>query len=650
MQAIKERVLLVDDEPQVLVALEDLLGDDFKVLKTESPYQALEMVLDDDAIAVVISDQRMPKMGGDELLTRLSASCEARRILVTAFADLAAVIRAVNDGKIFAYVTKPWNPEDLREKVRKAAEHYRMAQALAQERQLKDAILNNLNEGIVVADRAGKCLLFNPRAERILGAGAHAVDPETWAQHYGVFAANRSELLASSDNPLIRAMRGEHGPETEVFVRNGTVPGATVSMAGTPLGGGNGDALGGVAVLRDITEQRELEAQLRQSQKMDAIGRLAGGVAHDFNNLLVVIQSYTALVRDALPIGDSMRDDLDEVLTASQRAAMLTRQLLAFSRKEVVQPTSLDLNEVVSRLEKMLGRIIGEDIELSVKLAPTPGVIRADAGQLEQIILNLSVNARDAMPNGGCLTISTQNVVLDAEDASTHGNVSPGEFVLLTVTDTGVGMDAETQRHIFEPFFTTKEVGKGTGLGLATVYGIVQQSAGHIRLQSEVGHGTAFKIYFPRLRGATARRAARPLVVATPSVAGTILLVEDEAAVRQIALRILRNRGYTVLEARSPSEARAQCVEHGSSIDLLLTDVVMPECSGLQLARELLQKYPRMQVVYMSGYPGGAAARDGAVEPGSQYIEKPFSPASLLEKVAGILDPARASIPPPAAS
>ncbi|HTA89050.1 MAG TPA: response regulator [Polyangiaceae bacterium] len=637
MQAFKESVLLVDDEPQMLVALEDLLGDDFKIFKTESAEQALEMALHDDAIAVVISDQRMPKMAGDELLTRLSASSDARRILVTAFADLAAVIRAVNNGKIFAYVTKPWNPEDFRQKVRKAAEHFRLAQELARERRLQDAILNGLNEGIIAADRAGKCLLFNPRAQKILGAGPCDVEPQTWAQHYGVFAANRVDLLAPGDNPLMRAMLGEDGTEVEAFVQNENVPGSILSMTGTPLGGSN-DALGGVAVLRDITEQRELEAQLRQSQKMDAIGRLAGGVAHDFNNLLVVIQSYTALVREALPDGDSKREDLDEVLAASRRAAMLTKQLLAFSRSEVIQPTSLDLNGVVARIEKMLGRIIGEDIELLTELAPTLGVIRADAAQLEQIILNLAINARDAMPGGGRLTIGTQNVTL-APDYATRASIRPGDFVLLAVTDTGSGMNADTQRRIFEPFFTTKEVGKGTGLGLSTVYGIVQQSAGHIRVQSDLGRGTIFKIYFPRLGGAVSEPASQPLSVAARSASGTILLVEDDPAVRQIAVRILRNRGYTVLEARSPGEARTQCIVHGPSVDLLLTDVVMPGCSGPQLARELVQKHPRVQVLFMSGYPGGANVGDGALVPGSHYIEKPFSPAALAEKVSAILSP-----------
>jgi two-component system cell cycle sensor histidine kinase/response regulator CckA len=480
-------------------------------------------------------------------------------------------------------------------------------------------------------------LLFNPQAEKILGAGARDVDPESWARHYGVFGSNRKDHLSPEANPLLRAMAGEEPPQTEVFVRNGKVSGATIAMTGTPLSGSNNDVMGGVAVLRDVTQQRELEIQLSQSQKMDAIGRLAGGVAHDFNNLLVVIQSYSELIRADLAEGDSKRDDLDEILTASRRAGALTKQLLAFSRKETVQPTTLNLNEVVSAIEKMLKRIIGEDIELLTELSPGLGLVRADAGQLDQVILNLSVNARDAMPDGGQLTIETQNVTIDREYAETHLNVVPGNFVMLAVTDAGIGMDAETQRRIFEPFFTTKEVGKGTGLGLATVYGIVQQSAAQIRVYSEVGRGTSFKIYFPRLDTIETDISQQAPTASSPAVVGTVLVVEDDTAVRQVAARILRAQGFTVLEARRPSEARIVCAQQGASIDLLLTDIIMPECTGPQLARELTARYPNLHVLYMSGYPGGAAKRAGALEPGTAYVEKPFSPATLVEKVRAAL-------------
>ncbi len=634
MQTTKERVLLVDDEPQVLLALEDLLGDDFLILKTASPEEALSMVEQDHGIAVVISDQRMPKMNGDELLARLGSTSDARKILVTAFADLSAVIRAVNNGKIFAYVTKPWNPEDLVLKVRKAAEHFRLAQELARERRLLDSILNSLNDGIVAADRDGTCLLFNAQAEKILGRGPGSVS-EGWAREYGVYAEDRKTELAPEDNPLLRAMKGTGSAEVEVFVRNERVRGAVVAMTGIPLGGGYNDVHGGVAVLRDVTQQKELETQLRQSQKMDAIGRLAGGVAHDFNNLLVVIQSYTQLILEGLPSGDATRDDLEEVLAASRRAAALTKQLLAFSRSEPVQPVALQLSDVVSGIEKMLGRIIGEDIELFVELSPSQGVVRADPGQLDQVILNLAVNARDAMPDGGQISIVTENVTLDAAYTDTHPNLTPGEFVVLSVTDTGTGMDAETQRRIFEPFFTTKEVGKGTGLGLATVYGIVQQSGGQINVYSEVGRGTTFKLYFPRIDQVSTSRPVATQAAGIPS-GSTVLVVEDDSAVRQVAARILRSNGFNVLEARNPAEARAVCEAHGSEIHLLLTDVIMPGCTGPQLARELTERYAQMRVVYMSGYPGGAAARAGALQAGATYIEKPFSPKALVEKVRSV--------------
>jgi len=634
MHASKERILLVDDEPQVLVALEDLLGDDFSVLKTASPEEALLIVEREHGIAVVVSDQRMPRMSGDELLARLASTSDARKILVTAFADLSAVIRAVNDGKIFAYVTKPWNADDLVLKVRKAAEHFRMAQELARERRLLDSILNSLGEGIVAADRDGKCLLFNAQAEKILGRGPFDVAPEAWARHYGVFASDRAQPLSALANPLLRAMNGEVVPDVEAFVRNERVPGSVVTISGTPLGGGHDDVHGGVAVLRDVTQQRDLETQLRQSQKMDAIGRLAGGVAHDFNNLLVVIQSYAEMMREDLPAESaSARDDLDEVLAATRRAAALTKQLLAFSRSEPVQPVDLQLADVVSGIEKMLRRIIGEDIELFIELSPQRGLVRADPGQIDQVILNLAVNARDAMPNGGQITIATQNVTLDAEDVDANPRLEPGEFVMLAVTDNGTGMDAETQRRIFEPFFTTKEVGKGTGLGLATVYGIVQQSGGQIRVYSELERGTSFKLYFPRIDEVANASAPRAPTAATVRATGTILLVEDDSAVRQVAARILRGRGYDVLEARHPAEAREVCRKHGAAIHLLLTDVIMPECTGPQLALELTARQPDMRVIYMSGYPGGAAARAGVLDRNAVYLEKPFSPKVLLERV-----------------
>src|SRR6478735_1780862 len=638
MQAEKQRILLVDDEPQVLLALEDLLGDDFAVLKTASPEEALKMVADDREIAVVLSDQRMPQMTGDELLARINGSSDAKRILVTAFADLSAVIRAVNNGKLFAYVTKPWNPNDLVLMVQKAADHFRLKQELASERMLLNSIFNSLDDGIVAAYRQGNTLLINAQAAKIISFDARQLKHHSWARDFGVFSADRKQNLPATRDPLLRAVAGEKALEIETWVKNGTARGATVAMTGAPLVGDHGEVMGGVVVLRDVTRQRELETQLSQSQKMEAIGRLAGGVAHDFNNLLVVIQSYAELLREELLESDAKRGDLDEILAASRRAAALTKQLLAFSRSEPVQPTELRLSEVVAGIEKMLRRIIGEDIELTTELAPSLGMVRADAGQLDQVILNLSINARDAIKDGGRVTITTRNVSFDDGDSeSAPSDVPPGEYVMLAVTDSGMGMDAETQRRIFEPFFTTKEVGQGTGLGLATVYGIVQQCGGHIRVHSELGRGTSFEIYFPRLEEVTSARE-QPSHETAPLVGtGTLLIVEDDSAVRQVAARVLKERGYTVLEARRPSDARRICAEHGATIDLLLTDVIMPECTGTDLARELNGLHPRMRVVYMSGYPGGAASRAGALGAGTPYLEKPLSPAALVEKIVAAM-------------
>jgi CheY-like chemotaxis protein len=328
---------------------------------------------------------------------------------------------------------------------------------------------------------------------------------------------------------------------------------------------------------------------------------------------------------------------LTQLLSASQRAAQLTKQLLAFSRRQVVQPKILELNSIVANVEKMLRRVIGEDIDLKTVLAPDLWSVRADAGQLEQVIVNLTVNARDAMPNGGAITVETENVTFGEEYPLTDPRVKPGAYVVLALSDTGGGMDSETQVRVFEPFFTTKEPGKGTGLGLATVYGIIEQLDGFIRLRSELGVGTTFKIYLPRASGseqpATARRTIRPA-----AANATILLVEDEDAVRNVTARMLESRGYSVLEARDADAARAACAEHGSRIDLLLTDIVMPKTSGPKLAEELIANHPGLRVLYMSGYSGAALSRHATLPEGVGYLEKPFTASTLATKVLHALE------------
>jgi len=388
---------------------------------------------------------------------------------------------------------------------------------------------------------------------------------------------------------------------------------------------------------RDVSEQRHLEEQFRQAQKMEAVGQLAGGIAHDFNNLLTAILGNTQLLLRDLPPGDAKRGDVEEIRKASERAASLTRQLLAYSRRQMLQPEVLDLNGVVAEMDRMLRRLIGEHIALVTVLAPQLGSVRADPNQLEQVIVNLAVNARDAMPDGGKLTIETANVELDATFAQAHLGSVPGSYAMVAVTDTGVGMDATVRAHLFEPFFTTKEVGKGTGLGLATVYGIVKQSDGYISVYSEVGRGTSFKIYLPRI-DTPAPVQASPAKDRPDRGTETILVVEDEPAVLSLSRRALEAQGYVVLAASDAAAAMRVVERHGGTIHLLLTDVVMPGLSGRELADRLATRRPGIRVLYMSGYPGDAVVQHGALPHGSAFLQKPFSPDGLARKVRDVLD------------
>ena len=393
-----------------------------------------------------------------------------------------------------------------------------------------------------------------------------------------------------------------------------------------------------VGVQADVTARRRLEEQYRQAQKMEAVGQLAGGVAHDFNNLLTIINGYSDLLLQDLPPGDPSRDLLGEIHRAGERSAGLTRQLLAFSRRQVLAPKILDLNAVVADTERMLRRVIGEDVRLAFSAGPGLGAVRADPGQLEQVLMNLAVNARDAMPTGGRLTIETRNVDLDDGYARAHPGARPGPHVLLAVTDTGVGMPPEVKARIFEPFFTTKGPGHGTGLGLATVYGIVQQSGGHVEVYSEVGVGTAFKVYLPRADGAAGGAKSRSGTVAPPRGTETVLLVEDDPGVRALTRHVLAGCGYTVLEAADAEEAGRVAAGWDKPIHLLVTDVVMPGAGGRALAGRLVADRPGLKVLYVSGYTDDAVVRHGVLHEAVNFLQKPFSPAALARQVRDVLD------------
>jgi PAS domain S-box-containing protein len=406
-----------------------------------------------------------------------------------------------------------------------------------------------------------------------------------------------------------------------------------------PLRNGSGEVQGAICMALDITDRKQLEEQFRQAQKMEAVGRLAGGIAHDFNNLLMVIQGYADLMTDRIPINDPLRRNAEQIQTAAQRATSLTQQLLAFSRKQILAPKILGVHSVVADMEKILRRLIGEDIELRVSAAPDLWLVQADRSQIEQVIMNLAVNARDAMPNGGRLTIETANVELDGSFSHSPTVLAPGKYVMLAVTDNGCGIDSKTQAHIFEPFFTTKEKGKGTGLGLATVYGIVKQSGGYIWVYSEPGQGTTFKIYLPRVQGAGAvtDRDRPGEIQAALRGSEVVLLVEDEAGVRELAREYLETSGYTVLEARDGHAALEMASAHGGHIHLLMTDVVMPGISGRELAQRMVKIRPDIKILYMSGYTDQAIVHQGILEDGAVLLQKPFSMGTLASKLREIL-------------
>src|SRR6059036_1306478 len=475
------------------------------------------------------------------------------------------------------------------------------------------SLVEGVRDVIFALSPGGEVTSLNPAFEEMTG-----FPPGEWVGR--PFEA----LVHPEDVPLAlelfgRVLRGEPRPTIQFRILTKTGPYRVAEFSASAQLR-DGKLLGILGIGRDVTERLGLEQQLRQAQKMEAMGRLAGGVAHDFNNILTAITGYADLLLEDLAATDPRRQDADEIHKAADRAAGLTRQLLAFSRQQVLQPTVLEVNKLVSDLEKMLRRLLGEDVELSTRLALTKGRVKADPGQLEQVVMNLAVNARDAMPNGGKLTLETANVDLDEAYAADHYPARAGPFVMLAVSDTGIGMSEETQAHMFEPFFTTKEKGKGTGLELATVYGIIKQSGGFIWVYSEVGHGTTFKLYLPRVEE-LAERAAAPAQARTRPARGTetVLVVEDEAPVRNVARQVLERHRYTVLEAPSAEAALDIATRYSGTIHLLLTDVVMPGLNGRELASRLADLRPDARVIFMSGYTDDAVTRHGVLEPGSAY-------------------------------
>ena len=501
------------------------------------------------------------------------------------------------------------------------------------EEQLRNAF-DHAPVGMYLCSLDGHWLRANPALCKLVGRSEDELKAMTWRdiQHPDYFELDR-------DNAS-RLMTGEItvcNMEKRYFHKDGHV--IWVLVSGSLVRDPGGDPLYFVGHVQDISERRQLEEQFRQAQKMEAVGRLAGGVAHDFNNLLTVITGYGDMLLTELRPDDPTREFVREITNAGERAAGLTRQLLAFSRKTVLEPKVLDINVQVREMDKLLKRLIGEDVDLGTRLDPDLGRIEVDAGQLEQAIINLCVNSRDAMPQGGQITIETHNAELDNHYAHDHADVQVGSYVLLAVTDSGHGMDAATKARIFEPFFTTKEQGKGTGLGLAMVYGFVKQSGGHIAVYSEPGLGTTFKIYLPRVPGIATPRKLHPGPVKLPKGNEMILLVEDEDGVRALARHVLQTCGYTVIEASHGKEAMRIAEQRSGPIHLLITDVVMPQgMGGRQVAEALRVKHPEARVLFVSGYTDDAVVRHGVLEEKANFLQKPFTPASLAHKVRDVLD------------
>ncbi|HEY6801997.1 MAG TPA: response regulator [Pyrinomonadaceae bacterium] len=494
------------------------------------------------------------------------------------------------------------------------------------------SIFENAVEGIFQATPEGNYIAVNPAMARILGYSSAA---EVIAERILFKADDYADLRSAATLKKSLAEDGlVAGFECEIYRKDRSR--ITTIQNVRAIHNDQEEVLHYEGSMEDVTERALLESQLRQSQKLEAVGMLAGGIAHDFNNLLTVIGGYCELSLSRLNERDPLYRNLSEVSKAATRAGVLTRQLLAFSRKQVLQPRVIDLNSVVVEMEKLLRRLIGENIEFHARFGEGLGRVKADPGQIEQVIMNLAINSRDAMPISGKLLIETANVALDEEHIKRHAAVEPGNYVMLAVSDTGCGMDKETQGRIFEPFFTTKEQGKGTGLGLATVYGIVTQSGGSIWVYSEVNKGTTFKIYLPRVDEPVERPAPRPL---KESLQGTetIILAEDEEMVRELAHEVLTAYGYKVLVAANGGAALLICEQYEDPVDLLITDVVMPEMSGLELATRLKTLKPNLRVLYMSGYTDNAVVLQGVKE-GENFIQKPFTPIALGERVRTVLD------------
>jgi two-component system cell cycle sensor histidine kinase/response regulator CckA len=636
------RVLIIENDPNdaelcILALRQDGLEVNPDVVQTAEEFRTR---LSSKVYDVILADYTLPGWTGMDALKHVQQErCDVPFIIVTGTLGEEAAIACIKAGasdcvlkgrlpRLSVAVRRALEEKSLRE------ERTRAEQALKASLERYRLLFERNLAGVYSVALDGRMLDLNEACARMFG---YTSRERAMAHTLWEVAPNVAEMQM-----LIALVQKQKG-FTDLEVRLRRIDGRPLWVLGSAslIEGEDGKPAAIEGTLIDITERKRLEEQLRQSAKMEAVGRLAGGVAHDFNNLLTAILGYSDLLLERLPGNSQLSRYAGEVKKAGERASSLTRQLLAFSRQQVLAPQVLNLNTVVADMQKMLRRLIGEDIELMTSLEPQLGNVKADPGQIEQVILNLAVNSRDAMPQGGTLTIETANLELnDGRDLMVfeQPSVRAGKYVMLAISDTGCGMDAETQTHIFEPFFTTKGKDKGTGLGLSTVYGIVKQSEGYISVRSEPGQGATLKVYLPCVKQESAEVKPREPPSTARQGSETILLVEDEDAVRELARVVLLAKGYKVLEAASGEEALKICEKHVGPIPLLVTDVIMPHISGQELARHVAALRPETKVLYMSGHTGGAIGRPEISDSESPFLQKPFSSETLTRKVRDMLD------------
>ncbi len=665
-------ILVIDDRTSDRELLAMLLRHaGYSVLETADGNEALELVRAQHP-SLVISDILMPGMNGFEFVRSLRADPEIAHtqvIFCTASYDEREVGQLAAAVGVARLLPKPWQHEDMLAAVRELigrpvsytaaapdfdAEHLRVMSDklvekvtaleqtegdLRRSQELHRLVVENATDLISLLDPEGRLLYASPSHERILGYAPEELKGHSWAEFI------HPDDLRVAQSALADAARGSTGASAAAHVRHRDGHWIAIEGVASAIYGPQGELEMLLASSRDVSERLRAEAErarleheLHQAQKMEAVGELSGGVAHDFNNMLAAINGFAELLlRPTSELGESERRQIEQIKSAGERAASLTQQLLAFSRRQVLQPRVVSLNDVASETEAMLRRLIGEDIEFVTRLEPDLPPVYADPNQLGQVLVNLAVNARDAMPGGGQLTIATASVELGEPQPTPQVTVPPGSYVMLSVSDTGVGMDAETSARLFEPFFTTKEEGKGTGLGLSTVYGIVKQSGGFVWAESEPGRGATFKVLLPQT-DVSASPVAAPEPGFSPAVSGsgTVLLVEDEEIARNVIEEMLVSAGCRVIVARDGEEALTLALDHADEIDLVMTDVVMPKMGGTELAEALGERFPALPVLYTSGYVVDGLIRHGVLA-GASFIQKPFSLDALQQKLREVI-------------